>query len=60
MGIVRWIGARKGDPVKKDQVVVLLDDSEQRARVTEAEGRRPVRKRPFKLQDTLQSPQNAT
>ena len=39
VGIVRWIGARKGDPVKKDQVVVLLDDSEQRARVTEAEGR---------------------
>ena len=39
VGIVRWIGARKGDPVKKDQIVVLLDDSEQRARVTEAEGR---------------------
>ncbi len=39
VGIVRWIGARKGDPVKKNQVVVLLDDSEQRARVTEAEGR---------------------
>jgi HlyD family secretion protein len=39
VGIVRWIGAKKGDPVKKDQVVVLLDDSEQRARVTEAEGR---------------------
>jgi HlyD family secretion protein len=39
VGIVRWIGAKKGDAVKKDQVVVLLDDSEQRARVTEAEGR---------------------
>ena len=39
VGIVRWIGAKKGDPVKKGQVVVLLDDSEQRARVTEAEGR---------------------
>ena len=39
VGIVRWIGAKKGDPVKKDQVVVLLDDSEQRARLTEAEGR---------------------
>jgi HlyD family secretion protein len=39
VGTVRWIGVRKGDPVKKGQVVVLLDDSEQRARVTEAEGR---------------------
>jgi HlyD family secretion protein len=39
VGIVRWIGAKKGDPVKKGQIVVLLDDSEQRARVTEAEGR---------------------
>ena len=39
VGIVRWIGVKKGDPVKKGQVVVLLDDSEQRARVTEAEGR---------------------
>ncbi|HEY6675711.1 MAG TPA: efflux RND transporter periplasmic adaptor subunit [Terrimicrobium sp.] len=39
VGIVRWIGAKKGDPVKKGQVVVLLDDSEQRARLTEAEGR---------------------
>ena len=33
VGIVRWIGVKKGDPVKKGQVVVLLDDSEQRARV---------------------------
>jgi HlyD family secretion protein len=39
VGIVRWIGVKKGDPVKKNQVVVLLDDSEQRSRVTEAEGR---------------------
>lgn len=39
VGTVRWIGVKKGDPVKKGQVVVLLDDSEQRARVTEAEGR---------------------
>ena len=31
VGIVRWIGVKKGDPVKKGQVVVLLDDSEQRA-----------------------------
>jgi HlyD family secretion protein len=39
VGIVRWTGVKKGDPVKKGQVVVLLDDSEQRARLTEAEGR---------------------
>ena len=39
VGIVRWIGVKKGDPVKKGQVVVLLDDSEQRARLAEAEGR---------------------
>jgi HlyD family secretion protein len=39
VGIVRWIGVKKGDPVKKDQVVVLLDDSEQRSRLIEAEGR---------------------
>jgi multidrug efflux pump subunit AcrA (membrane-fusion protein) len=30
---------KKGDPVRKGQVVVLLDDSEQRARLAEAEGR---------------------
>ncbi|HEY5707048.1 MAG TPA: efflux RND transporter periplasmic adaptor subunit [Terrimicrobiaceae bacterium] len=39
VGTVRWIGVKKGDPVKKGQIVVLLDDSEQRARVAEAEGR---------------------
>jgi HlyD family secretion protein len=39
VGIVKWIGVKKGDPVKRDQVVVLLDDSEQRARLVEAEGR---------------------
>jgi HlyD family secretion protein len=39
VGIVRWIGVKKGDPVRKGQVVVLLDDSEQRARLAEAEGR---------------------
>jgi len=39
VGTVRWISVKKGDPVKKGQVVVLLDDSEQRSRVTEAEGR---------------------
>jgi len=39
VGTVRWIGVRKGDPVKKGQVIVLLEDSEQRARLAEAEGR---------------------
>src|SRR5215207_4457311 len=39
VGTVRWIAVKKGDPVKKGQVVVLLDDSEQRSRLTEAEGR---------------------
>ena len=39
VGIVRWIGVKKGDPVRKGQVVVLLDDSEQRARLAEADGR---------------------
>ena len=38
-GLFAGLEREKGDPVKKDQVVVLLDDSEQRARVTEAEGR---------------------
>jgi len=39
IGVVKWIGVRKGDRVSKDQVVVRLDDAEQRARVQEAEGR---------------------
>jgi HlyD family secretion protein len=36
--VVKWIGVKKGDPVKKDQVVVLLDDTEQKARLLETEG----------------------
>jgi HlyD family secretion protein len=39
LGQVKWIGVRKGDPVTNGQVVVLLDDAEQKARVAEAEGR---------------------
>lgn len=39
MGVVTWIGVKKGDPVKKGQVVVLLDDAEYRSRLREAEGR---------------------
>ncbi|MEN9576622.1 MAG: hypothetical protein RL514_4477 [Verrucomicrobiota bacterium] len=39
MGVVRWIGVKKGDAVKKDQVVVRLDDAETKARLAEAEAR---------------------
>ena len=38
MGQVKWIGVKKGDLVKKDEVVVRLDDAEQRARLLEIEG----------------------
>ena len=39
MGQVRWIGVRKGDTVTNGQVLVLLDDAEQQARMKEVEGR---------------------
>lgn len=39
IGVVKWIGVRKGDTVTNGQVVVLLDDAEQKARLLEAEGR---------------------
>jgi HlyD family secretion protein len=39
MGVVKWIGVKKGDSVTNGQVVVLLDDAEQRARLLEAEGK---------------------
>jgi len=38
MGVVKWIGVKKGDAVTNGQVVVLLDDTEFRARLQEAEG----------------------
>jgi HlyD family secretion protein len=38
MGMVTWIGVKKGDAVTNGQVVVLLDDSEFRARLAQAEG----------------------
>lgn len=38
-GVVNWIGVKKGDRVTKNEVVVLLDDAEQRARLLETEGR---------------------
>lgn len=39
MGMVKWIGVRKGDSVTNGQMVVLLDDAEYRARQRELEGR---------------------
>jgi RND family efflux transporter MFP subunit len=39
MGMVKWIGVKKGDAVTNGQIVVLLDDTEYRARLREAEGR---------------------
>ena len=38
-GVVAWIGVKKGDAVAKDQIVVRLDDAEQRANLATAEGR---------------------
>ena len=38
MGVVKWIGVRKGDSVTNGQVVVRLDDSEYRARMAEYDG----------------------
>jgi HlyD family secretion protein len=39
LGLVKWVGVKKGDAVTNGQVVVLLDDEEQKARVREAESR---------------------
>ncbi len=39
LGVVKWIGVKKGDAVTNGQVVVLLDDAEYKARLKEAEGR---------------------
>ena len=39
MGVVKWIGVKKGDTVTNGQIVVRLDDAEHRARLMEAEGR---------------------
>ena len=42
LGVVKWIGVKKGDSVTNGQVVVLLDDSEYRARLAESEGQLAV------------------
>ena len=39
IGVVKWIGVKKGDAVTNGQVVVLLDDTEQKARLSEVAGR---------------------
>jgi len=38
LGVVNWIGVKKGDTVTNGQVVVLLDDTEYKARLAQAEG----------------------
>ena len=38
LGVVKWIGVKKGDAVTNGQVVVLLDDTEYKARFAQAEG----------------------
>jgi HlyD family secretion protein len=38
MGVVKWIGVKKGDAVTNGQVVVLLDDTEYKARLMQADG----------------------
>ena len=38
LGVVKWIGVKKGDAVTNSQVVVLLDDTEYKARLAQAEG----------------------
>lgn len=38
MGVVTWVGVKKGDAVTNGQVVVLLDSAEYRARLRQAEG----------------------
>ncbi len=42
LGVVKWLGAKKGDRVKKGDVLVLLDDAEERARLEEAQTRLAV------------------
>lgn len=38
LGVVNWIGVKKGDPVTNGEVIVLLDDAEYKARLVQAEG----------------------
>jgi HlyD family secretion protein len=38
LGVVKWIGVKKGDAVTNGQIVVQLDDAEYRARMLQAHG----------------------
>ncbi len=38
LGVVKWIGVKKGDAVTNGQIVVQLDDAEYRARMLQAQG----------------------
>jgi len=38
LGVVKWIGVKKGDAVTNGEVVVLLDDTEYKARLAQALG----------------------
>jgi HlyD family secretion protein len=42
MGVVKWIGVRKGDAVTNGQTLALLDDAEYRARMAELDGQLAV------------------
>lgn len=44
MGVVAWIGVKKGDVVKKGDIVVRLDDSEYQARLAENDGQLQIAK----------------
>lgn len=44
LGVVTWIGVKKGDSVTNGQVVVRLDDSEYRARLAEVDAQVAVAK----------------
>src|SRR5262249_26503653 len=39
LGVVQWIGVKKGDSVTNGQIVVQLDDAEYKARLIESDGR---------------------
>jgi RND family efflux transporter MFP subunit len=38
LGVVEWIGVKKGDPVHEGQVLARLDDREYKAKLVQAEG----------------------
>jgi RND family efflux transporter MFP subunit len=44
LGVVKWVGVKKGDTVTNGQVVVLLDDAEYQARLAETEAQLDVAK----------------